>query len=225
MMTQEMMELIEAAGRRGWMMEPAAKRLLELAGCPVPRYAVARSREEAGKAAREIGYPVIAKVVSPTIVHKSDVHGVELGIAGDDELLTAFDRLFALPDCQEVLIEESLRGTELIIGAVMDDQFGPMVMLGIGGTAVEVYHDVALRMAPLKEGDVQAMATSLKARKLIEGFRGQAPIDMEALAACLLRFSLLVMDLEPYIASADLNPVFCSSKGCTIADARFIMKN
>jgi acyl-CoA synthetase (NDP forming) len=122
-----------------------------------------------------------------------------------------------------VLIEETLAGLELIIGARVDYQFGPIIILGMGGTRAEIYRDVALRMAPLAAGDAELMTRGLKAGRLLEGFRGSAPVDMNGLDGLLIRFSGLVMELGESFASIDLNPVMCSASACVVADARIML--
>jgi succinyl-CoA synthetase beta subunit len=220
----EMMKIIDGARRAGWVLEPDAKRLFSTAGIEVPRYAMASSAGEAQALAREIGYPVVAKVVSPAIMHKSDVGGVAVGINGDGELADAFGRFKSMDGFQGMHIEEMLSGVELILGARIDDQFGPMILLGMGGTGVEIYRDVALRMAPLSDADVKKMLSELKARRLLEGYRGAEPVDMGRLVFTVKAFSSLVMDLQDKIESVDANPLLCSSKRCVAADARIIVR-
>jgi acyl-CoA synthetase (NDP forming) len=115
-------------------------------------------------------------------------------------------------------------GVELIVGAKIDYQFGPVILLGMGGTGVEIYKDAVLRMAPLQERDVSSMVKNLKAHPLLEGYRGSEPVDLNGLTHMMLAFSNLVMDLEEEIESMDLNPVMCSSKSCIIADARIMLQ-
>jgi len=115
-------------------------------------------------------------------------------------------------------------GTELIVGAKIDYQFGPVILLGMGGTGVEIYRDVTLRMAPLSPKDAESMIRCLKAHQLLEGYRGAKPVDLKGLERLLLVFSGLVMDLEEFIESIDLNPVMCSPAKCVIADARIMLK-
>jgi succinyl-CoA synthetase beta subunit len=217
--------ILEAARADGWVLEDAAKGLLELAGLEVPRFGVARTREEALSRARAIGYPVAAKILSPRIVHKSDAGGVALGITGDGAMEEAFERLSRLEGFRGVLVEEMLPrgGIELILGAKNDTQFGPMILLGMGGTAVEIYRDIVLKMAPLTAGDVQAMIAGLKARRLLEGYRGAAPVDREKLTETILAFSDLVMALSEGIDSIDINPLLCFPDRCVAADARIIL--
>jgi acetate---CoA ligase (ADP-forming) subunit beta len=224
MLKSETAETIGNSKGIGWVLEPEAKRILSLEGLPVPRFLWAKSDGEAMAAARDLRYPVVAKVVSPQIIHKSDVGGVALGITNDGDLKAAFLRFSRMKGFDGVIIEEMLQpGLELIVGATMDYQFGPVILLGIGGTAVEIYGDTALRLAPLAEKDVQSMVNELKAHSLLEGYRGSEPVNMPELARILVRFSQLVMDMEDAIESVDLNPVVCAGDRCTIADARIML--
>jgi acetate---CoA ligase (ADP-forming) subunit beta len=220
----DILRIIEAARGDGWVLEPDAKRLFSLAGFAVPRFALTHTAEEAGRFAREIGYPVVAKVVSHRILHKSEVHGVVVDIGDEGHLTEVFDRLRRLEGFLGMLVEEVVPGgIELILGAKIDVQFGPMILLGMGGTGVEIYRDVALRMAPLLEKDALAMVGGLKARRLLEGYRGAEPVDRGKLTETLLTFSSLVMELEGRIDSIDINPLLCSAGGCVVTDARIIL--
>jgi acetate---CoA ligase (ADP-forming) subunit beta len=224
MLTTAADEILTTSKSQGWVLEPEAKRLFSLAGLPVPRYLWAKTAAEAGSFAAEIGFPVVAKVVSAEILHKSDQGGVVVGIADTGQLTDVFDRFSLFPGFAGMLVEEMLMGLELIIGAKMDWQFGPVILLGIGGTRAEIYKDVALRMAPLNEACIATMIKTLRAHRLLEGYRGQPPINLEALTLLMMLFSQLVMDLEGRITSIDLNPVLCSSERCVIADARIMLK-
>lgn len=223
MLNQEMRDIIRRAEKNGWVLEPEAKRLLSLAGIPVPRYRWAADLAEALEAADAIGYPVVAKVVSAQIVHKSEVGGVVVGIKDQADLKRVCNRLNELNGFAGILVEEPVAGVELIVGAKIDYQFGPVVLLGIGGTGVEIYRDTALKMAPLAEKDIASMVGSLKGGRLLRGYRGTPPVDMEALIRLLKIFSDLVMHLEDRIDSIDLNPVKCSPHGCVTADARIML--
>ena len=224
MLSRKTQARLEAAKGRGWVLEPDAKAMLKERGLPVPRFARAATRDEARARAHKIGYPVVAKVVSPLIVHKSDVGGVVVGIRTDDQLDAAFSRLAGLDGFEGVLVEEMLPGgVELIVGATIDLQFGPVILLGLGGTSVEIYKDTALRLAPLAPKDVLSMVAELKAHPLLEGYRGAEPIDMAELTRVLVLFSRFVIELEGWIESIDLNPVVCKGCLCTIADARIML--
>jgi acyl-CoA synthetase (NDP forming) len=204
-------------------MEPYAKQLFALAGMDVPRFKWARTFDEAASFARENGYPVVVKIVSPLAAHKSDVGGVAVGITDDAGLENTFKRMSTINGFAGIIVEETIPGVELIVGATIDNQFGPVVLLGIGGTATEIYHDVSLAMAPLSESDVDKMIRSLKAVSLLEGFRGSERVNMDALKKLVIRFSELVMDLDETVESIDLNPVMCSASRCVIADARIMV--
>ncbi|MBP1750911.1 MAG: hypothetical protein H6Q52_3450, partial [Deltaproteobacteria bacterium] len=219
----EMYRIIDAARPDGWVLEPEAKRLFRLAGFDVPRFMLARTPEEAVRFAHEIGYPVVAKVVSPRILHKTDVGGVAVGIADAGRLEEVFRRFQGMEGFIGMMVEEIVSGVELILGAKIDLQFGPMILLGMGGIGVEIYQDVALRMAPLAGKDVRSMIGGLKARRLLEGYRGAEKVDREKLTETILAFSSVVMELQGRIESIDINPLLCSSRRCVVADARIVL--
>jgi acetate---CoA ligase (ADP-forming) subunit beta len=223
MLSQEVLKILSASGKAGWVVEPEAKKLLSERGLAVPRFKTAKEEAEAVKCAREIGYPVVAKAVSPKIVHKSEHGAVVVGIESDDGVRSAFRRLRNLPDFDRLLVEEMVPGIELIVGAKIDYQFGPVVLLGMGGTGVEIYKDATLRMAPLKETDAASMIKGLRAHALLEGYRGAKPVNLSDLTRLLITFSELAVDLEDHVESIDLNPVKCSAEKCIIADARILL--
>jgi succinyl-CoA synthetase beta subunit len=218
-----MKEILVASRATGWVLEPKAKELLAAAGLTVPRFTWAHEREEATRFARTIGYPVVAKVVSPAIIHKSEAGGVRIGIKDDEDLRAAYERFQSLPGFAGMLVEEMVDGIELIVGAKVDYQFGPVILVGIGGTSVEIYKDTSIRMAPLVPQDVASMVHGLRAHQLLEGYRGSAPISAQALTAMLMAFSAFVMDCEAVIESIDLNPVKCTAERSIVADARIML--
>lgn len=224
MLTKEMEEILSASREIGWVLEPQAKRIFSLGGLDVPRFAWAVTLDEALRFAKEIHYPVVGKIVSPLVVHKSDQNGVEVGIDNDHQLKETFDRFSRIEGFRGMLVEEMVSGVELIVGAKMDLQFGPVVLFGMGGKWVEIYRDVVLRMAPLRQQDIDSMMKCLRARPLLEGYRGTTPINKNELSKLLMTFSSLVMDLEKVIESIDLNPVLCSPTKCVIADARIMLR-
>jgi hypothetical protein len=224
MLNADMRMILDNARDAGWILEPDAKRLLSLAGLGVPDFALAATASEALAAARRIGYPVAAKVVSAQIIHKSEAGGVAVGVPDASHLTGIFEKFSGLEGFAGLLVEEMLPGCELIVGAKVDFQFGPVILLGIGGTGVEIYQDTSIRMAPITEKDVQAMLATLKGAKLLHGYRGSEPVSVPGLVRLMLTFSGLVMDLEEDIASIDLNPVKCTGSRCVVADARIMLK-
>jgi hypothetical protein len=224
MVTREMDRILENARKHGWVMEPEAKRFFSLAGMDTPRFCWARKLEEAIGFAEKIGYPVVGKIVSPRVVHKTEVEGVAVGLDSPRKIEETFLRFSGIDGFAGMLLEEALSGLELIVGARVDFQFGPVVLLGMGGTGVEIYKDVALRMAPLEERDVKSMVQSLKARRLLEGYRGKEPVHMGDLSRLLLVFSSVVMDIFPRMESIDLNPVFATPSRAVVGDARIMLK-
>ena len=224
MLKKEIRAILSASSEQGWVLEPEAKRLLSLAGFGVPKYIWTTDVEEALQFTKQIGYPVVAKVVSPEILHKSDRGGVVTGIDSDEKVSATFTRFSRLPGFAGVLLEEMMSGVELIVGAKIDYQFGPIILLGMGGTGVEIYRDTTMRMAPLEERHVEAMVKSLKAHQLLKGYRGSEPVNLDELTRMMITFSQLVMEIESLIDSIDLNPVICSENKCMIADARIVLK-
>ena len=225
MLTTEMNEILAASKEIGWVLEPQAKRLLSLAGLSVPRFFCTKKIDEALRFAEEIGYPVACKVVSPKVIHKSEKNGVELGIDSERKLRETFHRFNKIEGFTGMLVEEMVSGLELIVGAKNDYQFGPVILFGMGGVLVEIYRDIVLRMAPLSQRDIDSMMRCLKARRLLEGYRGSNPINFKELKELLVNFSDLVMDLENFFESIDLNPVICSIDRCVVADARILLKD
>ena len=223
MLNKEMKKILHDAKEAGWVMEPEAKRFLNLAGLPVPNYSRVFSLDAAVEAAQSMGYPIVAKVVSPQVLHKSERDGVIVGIDSDAKLAEVFRRFSAIDEFAGMIVEEILTGMELIIGAKIDFQFGPIVFLGIGGTAVEIYQDTSIRMAPLTPKDVFSMIKNLKAHRVLEGYRGSEPVNLNKLTEIVVTFSNLLMELEDVVESIDLNPVMCSSQKCIVADARIML--
>ena len=223
MLKKRIAEMLEGSRERGWVLEPDAKGIIAAAGLDVPRFTWAKTYEEAASFARKIGYPVVAKVVSPRVIHKTEVKGVVVGVASDDELREAFDTLSGIGGFEGVVVDEMLSGVELIVGAKNDEQFGPVILMGVGGVSVELYKDTAIRMAPLAEKDVGSMIRCLKAHQLLEGFRGAQPVNQELLTKLLMGFSALVMEIADRVESIDLNPVMCSAARCAVADARIML--
>ena len=225
MLDKQIKEILRQSEKNGWVLEPDAKRILSLGGIEVPRYYWAKTVDEAMRFAHKIGYPVVAKVISPQVIHKSDVGGVVAGIADDAALTETFQRFNSIKGFAGMLVEEFLSGFELIVGAKNDYQFGPVILVGIGGTGVEIYRDTALRMAPLKPAEIGSMIKSLKAHQLLEGYRGAEPVNLKALKRLLKRFSDLIMHTEDDFESIDLNPVMCTARKCVVADARIMLQS
>jgi succinyl-CoA synthetase beta subunit len=219
----DILGIIEDSRENGWVLEPDAKRILSMAHIDVPRFTWARSFNEAAEFAGQIGYPVVTKVVSPRALHKTNVGGVIVGIENREELKKAYGALSRIDGFAGIVVDETLSGVELIVGAKNDVQFGPVILLGVGGVSVELYQDVAIRMAPIKEEDAVSMMRCLKARELLDGFRGAEPVNRELLSKLLMDFSNLVMEIADRIESIDLNPVMCSSRRCAAADARIML--
>lgn len=225
MLKGEVKKIIDESKPWGWVLEPGAKKILSLSGMDIPRHIFTTDIEEAIHFAEGIGYPLVAKVVSPKVIHKSEKKGVEIGIKDDKRLRKVFDRFRKIDGFQGILIEEMINGIELIVGAKDDYQFGPVILFGLGGVWTEIYRDLILMMAPLRPKDIDTMIKSLKARPLLEGYRGSPRVNLEELNRLLFRFSVFVMEFEEYFESIDLNPVICSPERCVIADARIMLKS
>ncbi|MCJ7830223.1 MAG: acetate--CoA ligase family protein, partial [Desulfobacterales bacterium] len=196
MLSTDIQTVFDASRARGWVTEPDAKRLLAAAGLAVPRSVAVTDPGKIESAAAGLEFPLAAKVVSDKILHKSDVGGVRVGIADIGELASVFRRFSALEGFAAMYVEEMVSGLELIVGAKIDHQFGPVILLGMGGTGVEIYQDVSLRMAPVGPDDVASMIEGLKAGRLLSGYRGGVAVDRDELVRTLVRFSEFVMAAE-----------------------------
>jgi hypothetical protein len=222
-LTLTLKEALDGARERGWILEPVAKGILREAGFDIPGGVVVTAAGAALEFAASAGFPLVAKAVSPLILHKTELNAVVTGIRDPDSLAGSVDRLLGLPGAESVLVEPMVSGVELILGAKDDYQFGPVVLLGTGGTGVELFNDVAVRMAPVTPRDVISMVESLKGRALVTGFRGGAGVDLELLADTVVRFSRFAMALEGSIESMDLNPLICTRERCVVADVRMML--
>ncbi len=207
--------------------EEDAYRLLRNAGVPVPASALAASREEAAEAAARIGFPVVLKIVSPDVVHKSDAGGVVLNVASPDTAAKAYDTIVGnvrerMPNAriEGVLVAAQARsGFELIVGGRTDTSFGKVLTFGLGGTLVEFLHDVVVRVLPLSRDEVRAMVRQIGAYRLIRGYRDYPPLDEEALVDLIVRVADL-FDNDRMLVEFDLNPVVLYEKGAMVVDAR-----
>jgi len=224
MLDQNRKEIIAKSKSLGWVLEPDAKALMKLQGIDIPDFVLTNSFKEADQFLKKSGRPVVAKAVSKKILHKTEHRAVVTGISSSDHLESEMARLQKLDGCENILVEQMLQGIEVILGAKNDFQFGPVIVFGIGGTAVEIYNDTAIRMAPLKPSDVPSMVESLKAKDLILGYRGGAGVNMKILTHLMVNFSDLIMELENDIESVDLNPVICTADQCVVVDARIILQ-
>ena len=225
-------EIISSARSQGRKLlnEVEAKQVLAEAGVPVVPAKLARTRDEAISWARAAGFPVVLKVVSPDITHKSDVGGVKLNLADEAAVGAAFDDIMtsagrAQPNAviDGVSVQKmAAPGTEIIVGVNTDPQFGPVLMFGLGGVLVEVLEDVAFRIVPIEPRDARQMVREIKGAKLLQGYRGQPPADIAALEALLLQVSQFVDD-HPEVVELDLNPVFAYADGAVAVDARIVL--
>jgi acetyl-CoA synthetase (ADP-forming) len=200
-------------------------------GIPVPKSRLAESEATAIKFADEIGYPVVLKIVSPDIVHKSDVGGVLVNIQNAKEVGAAYRQIIANIKKHKadarivgVLVQEMApSSTEVIVGSTKDQQFGPVLMFGLGGVFVEILKDVTFRVAPITEEEARDMVTEVKAYPLLKGYRGSPPADIDAIVNILLATSRMVQE-HSEIKELDLNPVMVYRKGAKTVDARIILE-
>jgi acetyltransferase len=210
-----------------------SREIMEAYGLRIPRSILAKSADEAVAAAESIGYPVVMKIASPDILHKSDIGGVRLNIREADQVRDFFDllvyraqRYMADARIWGVLVQEMVStGKEIIIGVNRDPQFGPLLMFGLGGIYVEVLKDVTFRIAPVSRQEATAMIDEIRSYHLLRGVRGEKPSDLRAIIDTILRISQLVTDF-PEIVEMDINPltVYEAGRGAVAVDMRFVLK-
>jgi acyl-CoA synthetase (NDP forming) len=202
---------------------------MQCVGLRYNRSATADDAETAVARARDVGHPVVIKLISPDVVHKSDVGGVVLNVIDDQGVREACEEILNRVEERQpgaritgFTIEEQVRGTELIVGMSRDPDFGPLLMVGIGGVFVEIYKDVAFRLVPLTRRDALDMIGEIEAQPLLDGARGRPALDRAELAEVLLRVSALV-ERVPEIEELDLNPLVITETGLVAIDARVVV--
>jgi len=182
-------------------------------GIRVPRVGIASTADEAVALASEIGYPVAMKVHAPGVIHKADVGGVRLNLRDDVSVRATFDAMIAGRSGWRAMLQQMApAGQEMIVGVHADPQFGPVLMAGLGGTLVEVLHDAAFRLAPLSAGDALEMISETAAGQILQGVRGAAPGDRDAVVDAILRIGQMASDF-PCIAELDVNPLIVGEAG------------
>lgn len=224
---------------RTFVLENEAKDIMKAYGIPIPPYNTAVTADEAVTKSKEIGFPVVLKILSKDILHKSDAGGVKINLKNDDDVRKAFNAIMenAKKYGQEKGISVDLSrgvfisafadmGTEMIVGVTKDPQFGHALMTGLGGIFVEVLKDVSFRLIPFNEVDAREMLNELKAYKILEGIRGEAPRDVDALVNVMLSVSKMIEE-NPEITELDCNPTFVyeKGKGVLVVDARILISD
>jgi len=222
-----------SVSEHGFIPEEVAFQVLEAYGFPVLPWGVAKTPEEAVSVARQIGYPVVLKVLSPDIVHKFDVGGVQLNLNSDSDVKQAFEKIINsvkqhLPEARiEGVIVQAMakKGREVILGLKRDPQFGPILMFGLGGIYVEVLRDVTFRFAPVRELGAYRMVRDIRTYKLLEGVRGEPPADIDKIVECIERLSQLAIE-QDLIEELDINPliVYPQGEGAVVVDVRIMVR-
>jgi acyl-CoA synthetase (NDP forming) len=228
--TSKIISQVRLEGRKA-LLETEAKTICEEYTIPVTRFKLANNKREAAELAEELGFPVVLKIVSPDIIHKSDAGGVMVNLKNKVEVQAAYEKILenakkykAAAKITGVLVQEMApQSTEVIVGAIKDPQFGQTLMFGLGGIFVELLKDVTFKIAPITLEDAQEMITEVKAYPLLKGYRNTPPADIDAITNILLNTSRLVMDNQE-IKELDLNPVMAYEKGAKTVDARIILE-
>jgi 4-hydroxybutyrate---CoA ligase (ADP-forming) len=225
---QRIFDKVKKEGRPN-LLEEEGQDVLRAYGFPLPKSILAKNENDAVKNAKKIGYPVVMKITSPQIIHKSDAGGVKVNLTSDNEVKAAFKEIISnakkynkKAEIKGVLIVEMVkRGKEMIIGSKLEPGMGPVIMLGMGGIYVEVLKDVTFKLAPVTVNEANDMIDSIKMKKILEGVRGEKPSDKSKLSECIQRLSQLVTDFKE-IKELDMNPVLVmeKGKGCKILDVR-----
>ena len=226
----ELIRTARSEGKKVFNLEESCG-IMELAGIPFNRSGLAATAAEAGAIADGIGYPVVMKIVSEQVIHKTEVGGVRINIGSKEDVRRTFEDILEsikeqVPDAviDGILIEEMANGTELIIGTTTDPQFGAMIMFGIGGIFVEVYKDVSFRLIPITPNDAREMMEEIKGKALLEGIRGLPKADPDQVVEILLAVSKLIED-NPDIDEMDINPLLLTERGIIAVDARIILND
>ncbi|MHC2994646.1 MAG: acetate--CoA ligase family protein [Candidatus Atribacteria bacterium] len=212
------------------LLETEAKELLKEYKIPVPDFRLIKNEDEVSEITGEIGFPLVMKIVSPDIIHKSDTGGVKVGIKDEKEAKLVYQEIIFKAKkynknakISGVIVYPMVpQGTEIIIGMIKDPHFGPVIMFGLGGIFVEVLKDVSFRIIPLEERDAEEMVSEIKGYKILKVLRGEPPKDVIMIREVLMNISQLAMK-NPEINEIDLNPIFVFEKGLQVVDARIIL--
>ncbi|HEU5446740.1 MAG TPA: acetate--CoA ligase family protein [Nitrososphaeraceae archaeon] len=227
---QKIQNIVESSkGNPKVITEESSKEILGEYGIRVPEYALVTNSDDAAQKSKEIGFPLVAKIVSPDILHKTDVGGVKVGLGSEDEVKKAFDEMFYRLkekfDVKGVLLEKMVpKGVELIIGLQNDFQFGPSIMVGLGGIYTELFKDVSFRVLPVTKGDALKMLESLRGKDILKGFRGSKAIDLDMLSEAIVNIGTLGVDMAGKYESIDFNPVVVYPDSYYVVDAKIILK-
>lgn len=207
--------------------EYESKKLLSLYGIPVAREKLSRSADEAVSAAADIGFPVVLKACSPELMHKSERGCIELNLRSEGDVRKAYGRIISSVDLEleGVLVQEMVSGQrELVVGLTRDPQFGPCVMLGIGGMMTEVFEDIVFRMAPFGKIEAKDMSEELRFKAILGAFRGQKPVDMDMLCRTLIAVGQIGLELDT-VSELDINPMIITPEGRVVAaDALVVLR-
>ncbi|MCX6649356.1 MAG: acetate--CoA ligase family protein [Candidatus Bathyarchaeota archaeon] len=218
------------AENRKFLYEHEAKMLCSLYGVPITKIEVTKTEDAAVAAAKKIGFPIVLKIVSAQVLHKSDAGGVVIGVTDEKGIREGYQKIISnikknVPTAviDGILVQEMApKGTEIIIGSTVDPTFGPTIMFGLGGIFVEILKDVSFRLAPITKDDAWEMLDEIKAKKMLDGPRGTAKADKETIVATLLSVSKMLMEC-PEIKELDMNPILVYEKGARAVDARVIL--
>jgi acetyl-CoA synthetase (ADP-forming) len=228
--TDKIVAQVRSENRKA-LLESEAKLIVKEYGITIPKFQLATNEKEAAKIAEEIGFPVVAKIVSPEIIHKSDAGGVKVGLKTAADVEVAYKTIIENAKKYDpkanllgvLVMEMAPLGTEVIVGAIKDPQFGATIMFGLGGIFVEVLKDVTFKIAPVSIDEAKEMINGLKASALLKGYRNTPPVDIDTLAQILVNVSNLLVE-HPEIKELDLNPVMAYAKGANTVDARIILE-
>ena len=228
---QKIQNIVESSkGNPRVITEESSKEILSEYGIKVPKYALVTNSDEAVQKSKEIGFPLVAKIVSPDILHKTDVGGVKVGLSSEDEVKKAFDDMFNRLkekfDVKGVLLEKMVpKGVELIVGLQNDSQFGPSIMVGLGGIYTELFKDVSFRVLPVTKNEAAKMLESLRGKDILKGFRGSTPVDLDMLSEAIVNIGTLGVDMAGKYESIDFNPVVVYPDSYYVVDAKIILKD
>jgi len=226
---QEIIEKALEEGRHS-LLEPEAKVACVEYGIPTPSFRSVNSADDALASAEEFGYPVVLKIISPDILHKTDIGGVKLNLTSKDAVKSAYQSIVQtvkvrMPSARltGVLVQKMAPdSTQVIVGSTRDPQFGPTILFGLGGVFVEILKDVAFRITPLEERDAHDMIREIRGYPILMGYRGSPPVDQNAIANVILCASRLVTE-NLQIEQMDLNPTIAYEHGAMVVDARILL--